>query len=133
MTLNNEQFLPHQDQDMIIFGTPQNLQILAQSSTIYMDGTFKSAPEMFTQLYTIHATYKDHVLPVIYTLLSDKTQATNHRVIDRVRQKMADINLSFNPETVISDFESGLIPAIRLQFPNTLHHGCYFHHTQALW
>ena len=68
MTLNNQQFLLHQDQDIIIFGTQQNLQILAQSATIYMDGTFKSAPEMFTQLYTIHATYRDHVIPAIYTV-----------------------------------------------------------------
>ena len=133
MTLNNQQFLLHQDQDIIIFGTQQNLQILAQSATIYMDGTFKSAPEMFTQLYTIHATYRDHVIPAIYTLLTDKTQTTYHRVIDIIRQKMADSNLVFNPQTIISDFESALIPTIRQQFPNTLHHGCYFHHTQALW
>ena len=98
-----------------------------------MDGTFKSAPEMFTQLYTIHATYRDHVIPAIYTLLTDKTQTTYHRVIDIIRQKMADSNLVFNPQTIISDFESALIPTIRQQFPNTLHHGCYFHHTHALW
>ncbi|KAL8608726.1 hypothetical protein ACOMHN_067425 [Nucella lapillus] len=33
----------------------------------------------------------------------------------------------------MSDFESGLIPAIRHSFTNTQHRGCYFHHSQAVW
>ena len=28
---------------------------------------------------------------------------------------------------------SGLIPAVQLQFPNCTHHGCFFHHCQAIW
>ena len=35
--------------------------------------------------------------------------------------------------TIISDFESSIIPTLRHHFPNTQHHSCYFHHTQAIW
>ena len=98
-----------------------------------MDGTFKSAPQNFTQLYTIHATYRGHVIPVIYCLLSDKTSDTYHLLFDIVKRKMAALDATFNPSTIISDFESSIIPTLRHHFPNTQHHGCYFHHTQAIW
>jgi hypothetical protein len=32
-----------------------------------------------------------------------------------------------------NDFESGLIEAVRTQFPHALHSGCHFHFTQAVW
>ena len=98
-----------------------------------MDGTFKSAPQNFTQLYTIHATYRGHVIPVIYCLLSDKTSDTYHLIFDIIKRKMAALDVTFNPSTIISDFESSIIPTLRHHFPNTQHHGCYFHHTQAIW
>ena len=28
---------------------------------------------------------------------------------------------------------TGLIPAVRQQFPATRHRGCFFHHSQAIW
>ncbi len=38
----------------VIFGTTENLNILARCATIAMDGTFKVTPPPFHQLYTIH-------------------------------------------------------------------------------
>ena len=73
-----------------------------------MDGTFKAAPRVFTQLYTIHAVYRDHVVPVVYCLLSNKTRATYHRVFDILKGAMATLGLVLNPETTMSDFESGM-------------------------
>ena len=65
LTLNKEEFLQHQENSFIIFSTDQNLRALSTSDTVYMDGTFKSAPHNFTQLYTIHATYRGgHVIPI---------------------------------------------------------------------
>ncbi|KAL8614178.1 hypothetical protein ACOMHN_026395 [Nucella lapillus] len=46
---------------------------------------------------------------------------------------MAENDLVMNPEQIMSDFESGLMPAIRHSFTNTQHRGCYFHHSQAVW
>jgi hypothetical protein len=37
------------------------------------------------------------------------------------------------PTTIVSDFESALAGAVSQQWPNALHHGCYFHFTQAVW
>ena len=38
-----------------------------------------------------------------------------------------------DPSIITSDFESGLISAVRDEFPNARHQGCYFHFTQAIW
>jgi hypothetical protein len=133
LTLNGEQFVMYQDNNMILLATEQNLKLLSDTNTVYMDGTFKSAPAIYSQLYTIHATYRGHVIPAVYCLLPDKTRQTYHTVFSHIVNKMADLGLTFNPTTIISDFESGLIPAISTNFPNALHHGCFFHHTSAIW
>ena len=40
---------------IIIFSTKKNLEILCNSDCIYLDGTFKSCPDLFYQLITLHA------------------------------------------------------------------------------
>uniref|UniRef100_A0A915KTW0 Uncharacterized protein n=1 Tax=Romanomermis culicivorax TaxID=13658 RepID=A0A915KTW0_ROMCU len=39
---------------MLIFSTAANMQLLSESQHWYGDGTFKTAPLLFEQLYTIH-------------------------------------------------------------------------------
>lgn len=59
-TLAGESFLLYDsksDEDyqgkgrVIVFSTRRNLEILSNSSTWYLDGTFKIAPNIFTQVY----------------------------------------------------------------------------------
>ena len=38
-----------------------------------------------------------------------------------------DRNYQMNPTKVMSDFESGLVASIALQFPGAKHKGCYYH------
>ncbi|KRX53075.1 hypothetical protein T09_7520 [Trichinella sp. T9] len=40
--------------------------------------------------------------------------------------------VNLNPESIICDFETALIPAIQGYFPNTRVQGCYFHFCQAV-
>ena len=40
---------------MLVFGTQSNLEMLETSQYWLVDGTFKSAPELFRQVYVIHA------------------------------------------------------------------------------
>ena len=133
LTLDQQQFLLHQDANLLIFTTEPNLRLLSNAETIYMDGTFKASPQIFEQLYSIHTTYRGHVVPVVYALLPDKLRETYHSMFDALKRKMAELDLTFNPQFIISDFEASLIPTLRHHFPNCDHHGCYFHHTQAIW
>jgi hypothetical protein len=50
-----------------------------------------------------------------------------------VRDALARLKISLNPASIISDFESGLIETVRLQFPSARHLGCHFHFGQALF
>lgn len=40
---------------MLIFASPKQLELLFNSSTMFMDGTFSATPPFFDQVYTIHA------------------------------------------------------------------------------
>jgi hypothetical protein len=49
MTTDNQPFLQHQDSNMILLATDNSLEMLASADTVFMDGTFKIAPQQFTQ------------------------------------------------------------------------------------
>ena len=131
-TLQGEPFVLFKDNTMLIFCTDANLRLLASSEVMFIDGTFKSVPSLFHQLFTIHAVFLEHFVTLVYCLLPDKQRATYHKVFDILKTKLAEIDLILSPDTM-SDFESGLIACIRHQFPNSQHKGCLFHHTQSIW
>jgi len=101
--------------------------------TLYIDGTFKTCPSLFTQLFSIHGLFNNFVVPLIYVLLSNKTTATYYQVFNILWETVSKLGSILNPQIIISDFESGLIEAVGMQYPNALHSGCHIHFTQAVW
>ena len=97
------------------------------------DGTFSSAPktrtDAFTQVYTIFGMTNGCMLPLAFALLASKSESTYRHLFT----VLADLVPNLQPRVFISDFEASLIPAIAEQFPNTVHHGCFFHLGQSLW
>ena len=72
---------------ILIFGTCQNVDMLINSQHWLADGTFKTAPTLFQQVYVIHALRGEpnplldgHVLPSLFVLLPNKTQVTYTRM-----------------------------------------------------
>ena len=64
MTSDGEHFiLPSDKNDMIIFTTQANLAFLSQCKTLYVDGTFKTCPTLYAQLYNIQGLYAGYVIP----------------------------------------------------------------------
>ena len=132
-TCAGERFLLSQADNIIIFATDQNLEVLAQSPIVFMDGTFKSAPRLFRQLFTLHGLYRDHFVALVYCLLPDKASTTYYRTLETLKREMAVRGLVFNPPEVMSDFEHSLLTTVPLLLPTTRLRGCYFHHTQCIW
>ena len=132
-TCTGTNFLLHKDEELVIFSTDDNLRQLAQSSTIFMDGTFKSTPSLFDQLYTMHGIYREHVIPLVYCLLPDRKRTTYFRVFEILKRRLAELDLVLEPDTVISDFEKAIVATIRAHLPTSTHHGCLFHYSQAVW
>ncbi|ODM87032.1 hypothetical protein Ocin01_19650 [Orchesella cincta] len=80
LTTKDENFLlfdsgPSNDR-ILIFGTMKNLQHMEHSSEWYADGTFKVAPLLFDQLYTIHVSRFGKVIPTVYALLPNRLEST---------------------------------------------------------
>jgi hypothetical protein len=71
---------------IIMFGTARNIALLNEFPHWCVDGTFKVAPQFFTQVYTVHALINNRALPMIYVLLNNKQQATYKRVLEKLME-----------------------------------------------
>ncbi|KRZ04058.1 hypothetical protein T11_266 [Trichinella zimbabwensis] len=71
------------------------------------------------------------LVPAVYCLCTGKDIGTYRYVSQALLNKAAVLRLNLNPETIICDFETALIPAILDHFLNTRVQGCYFHFCQA--
>ncbi|RGB21452.1 hypothetical protein C1646_634599, partial [Rhizophagus diaphanus] len=81
-TLNGSNFLikdstlDHNNR-ILIFTTVANLKQLELSSFWIMDGTFKTVPTIFKQLYTIHGSIggneNSQIMPLVYALMTSKS------------------------------------------------------------
>lgn len=71
---------------IIIFTILMNLYLMTRCEHWYADDTFKTAPPLFTQIFTIYAVKYNNVILIVYALLSDKRQ----EIYTRVLQQMFD-------------------------------------------
>ncbi|CAF4933851.1 unnamed protein product, partial [Rotaria sp. Silwood1] len=127
-TDRGDDFILYEDNEMIIFTTKRNLSLLKECTHWFVDGTFKVCPKQFYQLFTLHALLKSVVIPLVYGLLIGKSGDDYKQFFEKVLEQD-----DFQPESILSDFESGTIKTIKELFPNTVHRGCLFHYGQCIW
>ena len=132
-TFKGDQFLIYDsgpvEKRIVIFATRRNLQCLSQSSHWYADGTFKTAPLLFHQLYTVHGLRENDSLPLVFGLLPDKTEETYIKFL----QEIKNIEPSCAPLSVTIDFERAMMNACSKEFLNTELNGCFFHFSQCIF
>jgi hypothetical protein len=85
-----------------VFVTADNLEEMVRSSHWFMDGTFKTTPPLLAQVYTIHILKQGQALPVVFTLLPDKTASTYERLFRCLVQSKPELQ----PVSVMTDFEA---------------------------
>ncbi len=135
-TVDGREFVIANDREedrLLIFGTTQNLRHLCAADTIFMDGTFKAAPEMYQQVYSIHVQVMETMVPVCVGLLPAKNTETYVRFFRLIQKAANRYGLNFSPSTISIDFESAMINSIQRIFPGARIRGCLFHFSQALW
>ena len=126
--------LLNNDWGVAVFASARHLRYLQQCNTVYIDGTFRTAPRPYQQIVTIHGFFRNQVLPFVFCLLDGKAQMQYQQIFRHLkRQVRIDSNHRLRPTIAICDFEAGLIGALEAEFPNIRVHGCYFHFTQSLW
>ena len=79
------------------------MQILQESSDWLADGTFKTVPALFAQLYTIHSTKFNVTIPLVFALLPNK----NQNVYEKFLTALKTLKDGLNPRSIITDYENG--------------------------
>lgn len=136
-TILGETFLQYdsgvQDPNRFLLFYKQNsLSRLCNSRIMLCDGTFKTVPSMFYQLYSLHGIVQDHTFPLIYVLTNSKTEDFYRRMLVQVKQHAEQLNYVLQPQYISADFELAFFNAARGIFPNSRIHGCLFHNSEYL-
>uniref|UniRef100_A0A914I467 MULE transposase domain-containing protein n=1 Tax=Globodera rostochiensis TaxID=31243 RepID=A0A914I467_GLORO len=118
---------------IVIFGCRTDFHRLVQCSTWVVDGTFKSAPELWYQIWVIHGMFRGRVMPFVYALLPNKQQCTYERALERILSGIDDVRPGWRPTTLVIDFEKAEMNAFERLIPGIATHGCYFHFNQSIW
>lgn len=119
---------------IIVFATETARRIInTKSGAYFADGTFKSAPKPFYQLYVLHLDIgsdenSTNVVPVIYALLPNKTEQTYTRLFTLLKQ-----HLNIQIQTFKCDYEVAQINAVSTVFRHADISGCYHHFNEAVW
>ena len=127
-------FFDNQSRDIriMVFATDDNLRLLAQSTTWYMDGNFAMAPSLFLQLYVIHVPLGDTTVPVVYAFLQHKTQNIYEEILQAIVDRCRTIGVEADPTCVVIDFEMSAENALHAVFGADLDvHCCFYNLTQV--
>jgi len=83
----------------LMFASDAKLELLKSAHEAYFDGTFKVVPTIDYQMFTIFVSFADAAFPVVYALMSRKTQA----LYTKVFQKVKELAPEFTPITAMAD------------------------------
>lgn len=128
---------------VLVYSTARNIELLCQSPTWFVDGTFKTSPSIFTQIFAIMGlrmrqspTETEGVaLPMVYAFLSHKTEAQYTQVLEAVRAAVTEFNVPGQcvPQRIMSDFEKGILNACKTVYPQAQVRACFFHLGQSVF
>jgi hypothetical protein len=135
VTNKGENFLRVNDEqsNIVIFTTTQNLRFLSSCEAIFVDGTFRSVPTLFTQLFVIHGFRNSNYVPLVFCLLPDKSEASYCTVFKHVLREVNNLSLFFAPLRVYADFEYSVHSAVNEVLIFSEIRGCRFHLGQSWW
>ena len=105
-------------------------------------------PDDFYQMFTLHGLFKSQIIPLVYGLLIGESASDYDQFFKRIMEED-----DFNPDSILTDFESGTIKSVKTLFPHVLHNGnvklirekneimflyncfpgCLFHFGQCVW
>ncbi|CAF3296488.1 unnamed protein product [Rotaria socialis] len=123
----DEGFILHEDKKLITFAKKTNLYILKQNKYWFAGGRFKVCLNDYYQLFTLHAMMTNSITPLVYGLLIGKSAEDYNLFFEKVSKQD-----NFQPESIMTDFETGTIKSVKDMLPNILHRGCLFHFSQAV-
>ena len=90
--------------DKIILLSIQSNYHLVEAEYLYLDGTFKTCPHLFYQIFSIHIIKYGQTFSMVYAPLPNKQQATYKCIFMMVKEAALNLGLELIPSSVISEF-----------------------------
>ncbi|CAF1001687.1 unnamed protein product [Adineta ricciae] len=112
---------------ILAFCSLSALKELAQSRIWNADGTFKTAPKLFVQSYTVHVHNDFSMKPVLFAVLEDKYETTYLSLLRSLVQYAESNGFTLSPSSILIDFEMAAYNAFRTVFPDSTILFCHFH------
>lgn len=132
-TLNGNKFLQVNEEvdngQIKIFFNESHINYIINSKIWIGDGTFKSVPKEFKQLYVFHCQIRNSFFPLIYILMPDKSFQSYKFIFKYIRS----FSKEFKLEQLVVDMEYAVIKAAKCYFQTINIQLCYFHFTQSIW
>ena len=133
--INGNRWLMHDSADndhrFLMFGRASATNAMSRSRIWFMDGTFKSRPLLFAQLFVIHYDYQDHVIPGVYILMESKSERAYHDVFTVLQQQLPPDH-RHGPQHFSVDFELASANAFKEVFIGATEEFCFFHFAQSM-
>ena len=120
------------DWGIVIFSSDWQLELMAYCTTLLSDGTFKTGPKLFYQLYVACCVVNDRKLPLSRVLLKSKTTGIYRRMLQILKRELQRKSLQLTVTEIVCDFELGFKSAIETDFTQVRLWGWYSHFTKAL-
>lgn len=119
---------------ILVFCSLDKIELLGIIKHVFLDGTFRSCPTPFCELYVIlgdigSTDVQTNIVPLMYALLTKRNKENYKKLFQIIKSKVPH----FNPTKFTLDFEQAAMAAIRDIFPTAQIKGCYFHFSQAVW
>ena len=93
-----------------------------------MDGTLKTVPILFRQLYSIHASAGGNVnfrlVPLVYVLMTMKNEELYEKLFKELNEMAEEHELELKPDFILTDFKKGSNNAVKSKFPSAQSKGC---------
>ncbi|CAF3448019.1 unnamed protein product [Rotaria sp. Silwood2] len=117
---------------VLAFASLTALKQLAQCSIWNADGTFKTAPKLFNQAYTIHVHNAFSMKPIVFAALSYKKVETYSTLLQSLVMYAQTNNIVLSPTSILIDFELAAFNSFKKFFPNANILFCHFHFTKSI-
>ena len=117
---------------VIILGSLPAFEDMSRSDMWFCDGTFKSTPEIISQLYTIHYQKHENVILGCVALMADKSEES-YKILFQELKNLLPAGRRSGPSRISMDFEIAAMHAFKQVFPLATENYCFFHFSQSMW
>lgn len=103
----------------------------------FADGTFKSAPKGWYQLFNIWGYKKSNnsYLPLANIIMSNKSYEIYDKIIKDFLNFFNNYNIiiDFSKKSIMTDYEHSLRASIKNNIPDINIRSCFFHYSKAIY